>query len=97
MKIDSDVLPDMVREHIAVNGIGPGQLLFPFRLFAVRTVAARRVRMSDEEMQALGYTDPLPNGKRYQHGTLGAYVTAKCRCPGCMQWSADTAAPASAR
>jgi hypothetical protein len=63
MKIDSDVLPDMVREHIAVNGIGPGQLLFPFRLFAVRTVAARRVRMSDEEMQALGYTDPLPNGK----------------------------------
>ena len=21
--------------------------------------------------------------------SLGAYVTAKCRCPGCMQWSAD--------
>ena len=45
--------------------------------------------MSDEEMQALGYTDPLPNGKQYRHGTLGGYVTAKCRCPGCMQWSAD--------
>jgi hypothetical protein len=41
--------------------------------------------MSDEEMEALGYTDPLPTGKRYQHGTLGAYVTAKCRFPGCMQ------------
>jgi integrase len=96
MKIDADVA-EMVREHIAVNNIGPGQLIFPVRLFTARTVAARRERISEEEMQALGYTDPLPNGKRYQHGTLGAYVTAKCRCPGCMQWSADTAAPASAR
>ena len=88
MKIDADVA-DTVREHIVVNGIGPGQLIFPVRLFAARTVAARRERMSDQEMEALGYTDPLPTGKRYQHGTLGAYVTAKCRCPGCMQWSAD--------
>ena len=45
--------------------------------------------MSEEEMEALGYTDPLPNGKQHKHGTMGAYVTAKCRCPGCMQWSAD--------
>jgi integrase len=88
MKIDGDVA-DMVQEHIAVNSIGPGQLIFPIRLFAARTVAARRERMSDEEMEAFGCTDPLPNGKQYQHGTLGAYVTAKCRCPGCMQWSAD--------
>ena len=88
MKIDADVA-DMVREHIAANSIGPGQLIFPVRLFAARAVAARRERMSDEEVEALGYTDPLPTGKRYQHGTLGAYVTAKCRCPGCMQWSAD--------
>jgi len=88
MKIDADVA-EMVREHIAVNNIGPGQLIFPVRLFTARTVAARRERMSEEEMQALGYTDPLPNGRQYQHGTLGAYVTAKCRCAGCMQWSAD--------
>lgn len=88
MKIDADVA-EMVREHIAANSIGPGQLIFPVRLFAARTVASRRERISEEEMQALGYTDPLPNGKQYQHGTLGGYVTAKCRCPGCMQWSAD--------
>ena len=25
-------------------------------------------------------TDPLPNGRRYSHGTMGAYITAKCRC-----------------
>jgi hypothetical protein len=88
MKIDAEVA-EMVREHIVVNGISPAQIIFPVRLFVARTVAARRQRMSDEEMQALGYTEPLPNGKRYQHGTLGAYVTGKCRCPGCMQWSAD--------
>ena len=88
MKIDGEVA-EMVREHIAVNSIGPGQLIFPVRLFAARTVASRRDRMSEEEMEALGYTDPLPNGKQYKHGTLGGYVTAKCRCPGCMQWSAD--------
>jgi hypothetical protein len=45
--------------------------------------------MSDEEMETLGYTGPLPDGKQYRHGTMGAYVTAKCRCPGCVQWSAD--------
>jgi integrase len=88
MKIDAEVV-EMVREHIVVNGIGPGQLIFPVRLFAARTVAARRDRMSEQEMEALGYTDALPSGKQYRHGTLGAYVTAKCRCPGCMQWSAD--------
>ena len=88
MKIDAEVV-EMVREHIAANSIGPGQLIFPVRLFAARTMAARRERMSEEEMEALGYTDPLPNGKQYKHGTMGAYVTAKCRCPGCMQWSAD--------
>ena len=88
MKIDAEVA-DMVREHIAANSIGQGQLIFPVRLFAARTVAARRERMSEEEMDALGYTDPLPNGKHYQHGTMGAHVTAKCRCTGCMQWSAE--------
>ena len=72
-----------------MNSIGPGQLIFPVRLFAARTVAARRERMSDEEKETLGYTGPLPNGKQYQHGTMGGYVTVKCRCPGCMQWSAD--------
>lgn len=61
MKIAAEVA-EMVREHIAVNGIGPGQLIFPVRLFAARTVAARRERMSEEEMEVLGYTDPLPNG-----------------------------------
>lgn len=33
----------------------------------------------------------MPNGRQYRHGTLGAYVTFKCRCRACKQWSADYA------
>ena len=29
-------------------------------------------------MASLDWTDPLPNGKQYLHGNLGAYATAKC-------------------
>ena len=53
MKIDAEVA-EMVREHVAANGIGPGQLIFPVRLFAARTMAARRERISEEEMEVLG-------------------------------------------
>jgi integrase len=88
-KIDRAV-PEMVREHIALHGIGPGQVIFPVRLFA-STVAAGRDRLTREEIDALGFTDELPNGRRYKHGTLGGYVTAKCRCRRCKQWSADYA------
>ena len=88
MKIDAEVAENDPGAHCREQHRS-GPTHFPVRLFAARTVAARRERISDEEMEALGYTDPLPNGKQYKHGTLGGYVTAKCRCPGCMQWSAD--------
>lgn len=87
-KIDPAV-SEMVRGHIALHGISPGQVIFPVRLFA-STEAAGRDRLTEEEIDALGFTE-LPNGRRYKHGTLGGYVTAKCRCAGCKQWSADYA------
>jgi len=80
----------MVQEHIEKHGIGPGQLIFPVRLFAKRQ-ASGKSRLSKDELDVLGITDPLPNGRRYSHGTMGAYITAKCRCRGCKQWSADYA------
>ena len=80
----------MVQEHIAENGIEPRQVIFPVRLFA-STEAAGRARLTEDEIDALGFTDELPNGRRYKHGTLGGYVTAQCRCAGCKQWSADYA------
>ena len=88
-KVDHAV-SEMVREHIALHGIGPGQVIFPVRLFA-STEAAGRDRLTQEQIDALGFTDELPNGRRYKHGTLGGYVTAKCRCRGCKQWSSDYA------
>lgn len=88
-KIDPAV-SEMVREHVVRHGIGAGQVVFPVRLFAA-TEAAGRERLSGEEISALGFTDELPNGRRYRHGTLGGYVTARCRCAGCAQWSADYA------
>ena len=88
-KIDA-VVSKMVQEHIERHGIGPGQLIFPVRLFAKRE-ASGKPRLSKDELDALGLTDPLPNGRRYSHGTMGAYITAKCRCRGCKQWSADYA------
>jgi len=87
-KIDHSV-SEIIREHITENSIGPGELIFPVRLFTTRTVAGRRKRMSEQEMAALGYTDPLPSGRQYRHGTLGGYTTAKCRCDGCRQWAAN--------
>jgi integrase len=88
-KVDHAV-SEMVREHIALHQIGPGQVIFPVRLFA-STEAAGRDRLTQEEIDVLGFTGELPNGRRYKHGTLGGYVTAKCRCRGCKQWSSDYA------
>ena len=87
-KVDHAV-SEMVRDHIALHEIGPGQVIFPVRLFA-STEAAGRDRFTQEELDALGSTDELPNGRRYKHGTLGGYVTAKCRCRG--QWSSGLCA-----
>lgn len=88
-KIDHAVA-QAVKEHIALHEIAPGELIFPVRLFAT-TEPVGKPRMSVEEIDALGYADELPNGYRYKHGTLGAYVTARCRCPARMQWSRDYA------
>lgn len=90
-KVDHAV-SEMVREHTALHGIGPGQVIFPVRLFA-STEAAGRDRLTQEQIDALGFTDELPNGRRYKHGRLGGYVTAKCRRRGCKQWSSDYARP----
>jgi len=86
-KIDKGAA-EMVRQHIIDNGIGSGELIFPVRLFATRKVS-NRLDLTEAEIEDLGFTEPLPSGKTYRHGTLGAYVTAKCRCEPCKAWSAD--------
>lgn len=86
-KIDHAVA-QVVQEHITLHEIAPAELIFPVRLFAT-TEPAGKPRLGAEEIDALGYTEELPNGYRYKHGTLDACVTARCRCSACMQWSRD--------
>ncbi len=85
LKLDRAVV-ELVRGHVAEHGIGQREVMFPADL----VVPPRRTkpRLTEEELQALGDCEPV-NGRVYAHGTLGGYVTAKCRCAGCRQWARD--------
>ena len=85
IKLDRGVI-EMVRAHVEENGIGSSGLIFPAEL--VVPPRATRPGLTDAEMAALGFTEPV-RGRVYKHGTLGGYVTAKCRCAGCKQWARD--------
>ena len=61
----------MVQKHIADNGIEPGQLIFPVRLFTT-TMVSRRQRMSPQEMAALGWDRPDADGRHVPSGTRDA-------------------------
>lgn len=75
---------EMIRVFAEDNGTGQGDLVFPIEL--VVPPRATKDSLTPEEMAALGSTEPV-RGRRYRHGTMGGYVTAKCRCAGCKQWS----------
>jgi integrase len=85
LKLDRAVV-ELVRAHVAEHGIGEGDVTFPADL----VVPPRRTkpRLTEQELRALGDCEPV-NGRAYAHGTLGGYVTAKCRCAGCRQWARD--------
>jgi integrase len=85
IKLDPDVV-ELVRAHVAEYGIGPAEVIFPAELVA--PPRATKPALSAAEIQALGFTAPV-RGRAYAHGTLGGYVTAKCRCEGCKQWARD--------
>ena len=83
-KVDHAV-SEMVPEHITLHGIGLGQVIFPVRLFA-STEAAGRDRLTQEQIDALGFTDELPNGRRYKHGGAGV-VTRPAERPDRVPWA----------
>jgi len=85
LKLDRAVV-ELVRGHAAEHGIGEREVMFPAEL----VVPPRRTkpRLTEEELRSLGDCEPV-NGRVYAHGTLGGYVTAKCRCAGCRQWARD--------
>ena len=85
LKLDRGVV-QMLRAHIEENAIGPADLIFPAEL----VVPPRAVKqgLSPGEVEALGFTGPV-RGRACRHGTLGGYVTARCRCDGCRQWGRE--------
>jgi hypothetical protein len=85
LKLDGAVV-ELVRGHVSEHDIGEREVMFPADL----VVPPRRTkpRLTEEELRALGDCEPV-NGRVYAHGTLGGYVTAKCRCAGCRQWARD--------
>jgi integrase len=85
IKLDRAVV-ELVHAHVAEHGIGPSEVIFPAELVA--PPRATRPGLSEEEIRALGNTAPV-RGRVYAHGTLGGYVTARCRCAGCRQWARE--------
>lgn len=85
IKLDSPVV-ELVRAHIGEHGIELSDVIFPAELVA--PPRATKPRLTEEEIATLGYTAPV-RGRVYAHGTLGGYVTVKCRCDGCRQWARE--------
>ena len=86
LKLDQAVV-ELVRGHVAEHGIGEREVIFPAEL-VVPPPRRTKARLTQEQLRALGECEPV-NGRVYAHGTLGGYVTAKCRCEGCRQWARD--------
>jgi integrase len=85
IKLDRAVI-ELVRAHVAEHGIGLAEVIFPVEL--VVPPRPTKAGLTEEEIKALGHTPPV-RGRVYAHGTLGGYVTAKCRCDGCRQWARE--------
>jgi hypothetical protein len=79
-------ITELIRVHVEENGIGPSDLIFPAGL--VVPPRASKPALSEAELDALGFTEPV-RGRVYKHGTQGGYVTARCRCDGCRQWARE--------
>ena len=86
LKLDRAVV-ELVRGHVAEHGVGEREVIFPAEL-VVPPPQRTKPRLTEEQVRALGECESV-NGRVYAHGTLGGYVTAKCRCEGCRQWARD--------
>lgn len=89
-------IADLLGKHIAEHGLGDDDLLFSYPLLMTEVRAIKAARRADVLArpipEGLGRTEPNDSGRTWRHGTLNAYVQAKCRCEWCRhrmaQWSA---------
>lgn len=89
-------IAEALDKHIAEHGIGENDLLFSYPLLMAEVHAVKAVRRAEVLARPvpdnLGRTGPNERGRTWRHGTLNAYIHAKCRCEWCRhrmaQWSA---------
>jgi integrase len=92
-------IAERLAKHIADHGLADGDLIVSYSMLMneIRMIkAARRAEVLARPIpDGLGRTDPSRQGRTWQHGTLNAYIKAKCRCEWCRhrmaQWSATRA------
>ncbi|WP_019629725.1 tyrosine-type recombinase/integrase [Actinomadura atramentaria] len=73
------------QEHIEEYDIPDDGLMFPNWMFAYRQPASVELALRDVPK---GPPIVTPRGLVYEHGTQGAYYTAKCRCLHCKAFAA---------
>jgi hypothetical protein len=91
-----DAVGAQLDDHIEQYALDDDDLLFSYDMLMteVRALkAAQRAQVLATPIpDGLGRTDPDSRGRTFRHGTLNAYIRAKCRCEWCRhrmaQWSA---------
>jgi integrase len=83
LKLSAQITAKLVA-HIQARGLGADDLLFSYQAPDRKTARDR-----PGVIETAGLTDPDASGRRYRHGTLTAYNTARCRCEHCRGAYAD--------
>jgi integrase len=71
-----------LKAHVEAQGLEMDGLFFQFRVEDTGP-AVRKIRTTPPE--GLGKTEPNDKGHQYDHGTLTAYTTGRCRCDYCKE------------
>lgn len=82
---------DELLGYVRAKGLLGNDLVFPARLVAPATRTAEPVptELTPEVLAGLGHTEPDARGRTYPHGTMTAYVSARCRCSWCRTASRE--------
>ncbi|HET6909689.1 MAG TPA: tyrosine-type recombinase/integrase, partial [Mycobacteriales bacterium] len=91
-----DEIADALTAHIEALGLDDDELLFNYAMLMTEVHALKAARRTEVLATPipddLGRTEPNERGRTYRHGTLNAYIRAKCRCECCRHRMAQRSA-----
>jgi hypothetical protein len=80
-------ISDQLEAHITAYDLDGDDLLFTRDMLLteirVRRAEQRAAALATPIPQGLGRTEPNEQGRTWRHGTLNAYIRARCRCRRC--------------